>query len=100
MPKEYNFFGENDTFGKSVACVPVVSMREIDLRIPTAPSCLDPESFVRGVPISTTFFSYSFSFLFWLVGGEDPKPTKNAIIDPPAKRHLNGFAGLPMMAQH
>ena len=48
-------------------------------------SCPDPESYVRGGPTLTTFF--------FLVdeGREDPNTTSmRAIIDPPAKRHLNG----------
>ena len=53
-------------------------------------TCADPESFVGGGPLLTTFF---FSFVF-LEGREDPSQYhyKRAIIDPPAKRHLNGVS--------
>ena len=58
-------------------------------------SCADPESVVRGVRLWKSFF---FFFFFFLGGGgglkgiEDPNQYhyKRAIIDPPAKRHLNG----------
>ena len=47
-------------------------------------SCADPESFLRGGPTLTTFF-----FSWWWEGGSKYN-YKRAIIDPPAKRHLNG----------
>ena len=94
MPKEYNFFGENDTFGESVACVSVVSMREIDLSPQQHHHAWIQKVLSEGFQFQQHFFL--ILFLFYLVGGggggEDPKPTKNALIDPPAKRHLNGFS--------
>ena len=52
-------------------------------------SCVDPESFVRGGPILTTFF-----VLFFLVdeGREDPNTTKSGpFIGLLAKRHFMAF---------
>ena len=51
--------------------------------------CADPENFVRGFPTVTIFFSNE--------GREVPNTT---LCGPSSARHLNGFAGVPMMAQH
>ena len=51
-------------------------------------ACADPESFVRGGPI--TFFFFVFFFLV-SEGQEDPNTAIN---------ERDGFAGGPMMAQH
>ena len=69
-------------------------------------SCADPESRARGGSILACFF-----FLFVCVGGggvvtrtlvrkerSSKLHYKRAIIDPPAKRHLNGVS--PMMAPY
>ena len=58
----------------------------------TAPSCAYPESFVRGGPTMTTFFSVVD--VGGRLRGEEPNTTtcKRAIIGPLAKRHLNGVS--------
>ena len=57
---------------------------------------MDPESFVReGLTFNNVFFQL-------MRGGriQAEYHYKRAIIDPPAKRHLNGvFAGMSMMVQ-
>ena len=53
-------------------------------------SCADPECLVRGGPALTTFFHFLLFTSWWV--GEDPNPTKSAIIGPPGKHHLNGVS--------
>ena len=60
-----------------------IAKAQTSLRIIFSP-CADSESFVRGGPNLTT--------IFYIDGREDPNKYhyKQPIIDPPAKRHLNG----------
>ena len=55
-------------------------------------SFADPESFVRGGPSLTTFFSYFsyFSFISWWGEGGSKYHHKRAIISLPEKCNLNG----------
>ena len=60
--------------------------------LPRILACADPESFVRGSPTLITIFFLLF-FVFSLMREEGSKNHyTRAIIDPPAKHHLNGLS--------